>query len=219
MLELLLKEKVVFVEGFCNAAIYNFKDSDLIKLIKEKSYNFVGFSIFSSCFKRVLKIAKKIKQYKRNIFISAGGVHSTICHEEIIRKYNCFDFAMRGDGEVQLLKLLQDLEKNSKPTIKLEGVSYKNINNSIIITNTIYQENDLDSLPFPTRDTFHLYSTRKNKETGEELINVGISTSRGCPYKCAFCSIPCMSLKWRGRSPQNIADEVYEIYKKKKIFF
>jgi len=202
----------------CNL-LDNFKDTDLLKIIKDKDYNFVGFSIFSSSFDRVLKIAKKIKKMDNSIYVSAGGVHSTICHEDIIKKNTCFDFSMRGDGEVQLLKLMKDLEKNNKPTIALDGVSYKNLNGKEHIADIIYHEQDLSSLPFPSRINYDKYSKRTHPDTGKELINVGVSTSRGCPYSCSFCSIPCMSSKWRGRTPESIAEEIYEIYKMNNDIF
>lgn len=197
----------------------NFKDIDILKIVKTQKYNFVGFSIFSSSFKRVQKIARKIKKYDKNIFLAGGGVHSTICHNELVCEKGVFDFAMRGDGETQLLKLIKDLEKNGKPTELLEGYSYKNFDGKTILSDKIYQENDLSSLPFPTRDDFDKYSKRKDKTTGVDLVNVGVSTSRGCPYSCAFCSIPCMSLKWRGRTPENIAEEIYQIFLKNENIF
>lgn len=202
----------------CNL-IDGFKDNDLLKIIKDKKYNFVGFSIFSSSYPRVLKVAKKIKKMDQSIFVSAGGVHSTICHESIIKDNDCFDFAMRGDGERQLLNLIQDIELNDKPTVFYDGISYKSLNGETKLTDVIYQEKELSSLPFPTRDNCDKYSTRLDQKTGKQLINIGVSTSRGCPYQCAFCSIPCMSSKWRGRTPDNIAEEIYQIYQKNKDIF
>jgi radical SAM superfamily enzyme YgiQ (UPF0313 family) len=35
-----------------------------------------------------------------------------------------------------------------------------------------------------------------------------IITSRGCPYRCAFCSSSHLFGRWRGRSPQNMIDEL-----------
>jgi radical SAM superfamily enzyme YgiQ (UPF0313 family) len=34
-----------------------------------------------------------------------------------------------------------------------------------------------------------------------------IITSRGCPYRCAFCSQSAMSARWRARSPENVHAE------------
>ena len=37
-------------------------------------------------------------------------------------------------------------------------------------------------------------------------------TSRGCPHNCVFCSIHIvMGRKWRGRSPENVVDEIEQL--------
>jgi radical SAM superfamily enzyme YgiQ (UPF0313 family) len=48
-------------------------------------------------------------------------------------------------------------------------------------------------------------------------------TSRGCPYNCVFCSVHVvMGRKWRGRSPENVVDEIEQVvhtYHVKQIDF
>jgi radical SAM superfamily enzyme YgiQ (UPF0313 family) len=48
-------------------------------------------------------------------------------------------------------------------------------------------------------------------------------TSRGCPYDCVFCSIhTLMGKQWRGRSPENVVDEIEQLinsYKIKQVDF
>src|SRR5512146_1498000 len=34
-----------------------------------------------------------------------------------------------------------------------------------------------------------------------------IMTSRGCPYRCTFCSQSIMPVKWRARSPESVIEE------------
>jgi len=34
-----------------------------------------------------------------------------------------------------------------------------------------------------------------------------ILTSRGCPYRCTFCSQSIMPIRWRARSPENVLEE------------
>lgn len=202
----------------CNV-INNNSDKEILRIIKSNGYNMVGFSVFTRSYKRVIKLAKKIKKYNKDIFINVGGVHSTICHKEIIRKNDCIDFAIRGDGENPTIELFKDIEENGRPTHCIDGISYKSINGIERYSTILYQEMDLSNLPFPTRGTCTEYSRRNVSGAKTFLHNIAVSSSRGCPYNCAFCSIPHMALKWRPRTPESVSNEIYEIYKKHKNIF
>jgi len=69
---------------------------------------------------------------------------------------------------------------------------------------------DLDSLPFPDFSLMH---------GGKWPAVTPISTSRGCPNDCNFCSVtPMFGRKYRSRSPQGVFEEVQR-FKHKHIFF
>jgi radical SAM superfamily enzyme YgiQ (UPF0313 family) len=60
---------------------------------------------------------------------------------------------------------------------------------------------DLNSLPFPDFDLMD--------GLDRALTYVPISTSRGCPYDCTFCSVTKMfGRKYRFRDPENILEEI-----------
>jgi radical SAM superfamily enzyme YgiQ (UPF0313 family) len=69
---------------------------------------------------------------------------------------------------------------------------------------------DLDGLPWPA---YHLF--RMDRYTNLQPVtdavdgsrSFSILTSRGCPYRCTFCSQSIMPIKWRARSPENVIEE------------
>lgn len=61
---------------------------------------------------------------------------------------------------------------------------------------------ELDRIPFPD------YSLLKTPCTAANLM-----TSRGCPFRCSFCTTSRMFRPYRKRSPQNVIEEL-KIYKK-----
>ena len=66
---------------------------------------------------------------------------------------------------------------------------------------------NLDKLPFPSRCDFDLL-----KKKG---ISTYILASRGCYGKCTFCYLANFygeESPWRGRSPENVFNEIYDIY-------
>lgn len=70
---------------------------------------------------------------------------------------------------------------------------------------------NLDSIPFPD---FSLI------EGLNKLPYRPVSTSRGCPFNCTFCSVtPMFGRKYRFRSPEQVVEEVISNKQQKGIFF
>ena len=69
---------------------------------------------------------------------------------------------------------------------------------------------DLDSLPWPA---YHLFKMDRytNLQPATDAVpgerSFSIMTSRGCPYRCTFCSQSIMPIKWRARSSENVIEE------------
>jgi anaerobic magnesium-protoporphyrin IX monomethyl ester cyclase len=100
------------------------------------------------------------------------------------------DHVVKGEGEL----VISDLVKNGGERI-IEGKPVEN----------------LDDLPFPD------FSLIKGFKSNASLK--AISTSRGCPYDCAFCSVsPMFGRRYRFRSTENIIQELSQL-KHKHIFF
>jgi radical SAM superfamily enzyme YgiQ (UPF0313 family) len=69
---------------------------------------------------------------------------------------------------------------------------------------------DLDTLPFPA---YHLFKMEcyTNLQPATDHIDgsksFSVMTSRGCPYRCTFCSQSIMPIKWRARSQESVLKE------------
>ena len=55
---------------------------------------------------------------------------------------------------------------------------------------------DLDALPYPALDLVR------------KLEHVTLTTSRGCPYRCSYCSSHIFNNKFKRRNPLKVADEI-----------
>jgi radical SAM superfamily enzyme YgiQ (UPF0313 family) len=60
----------------------------------------------------------------------------------------------------------------------------------------IPDENDLDSLPYPAFDLIR------------KIEQLPLITSRGCPYRCSYCSSHILYSKFLRRDPLKVADEI-----------
>ena len=90
------------------------------------------------------------------------------------------------------------------------GITYQTPDGKIRHTHERPAIADLDALPFPA---YHFFKMEKytSLQPAMDAIEMGksfsIMTSRGCPYRCTFCSQSVMAEKWRARSPESVIKE------------
>ena len=195
-----------------NLDIQNMNADFVVKKIIEEKYDFIGFSVVTANFSDALSVAKKIKE-KTSAIICMGGVFPTIQHEQILNQEFYIDLIIRGEAEHAIVKVIKDFNVNGKFSTAIDGCSYQNLNGKKHFCSEINKITLLDTLPFPDRENAFLYSKRKLSNYKTDLKNIPVASSRGCPYSCTFCSVPSLGLNWRGRDPENVAEEIYEMYK------
>ena len=87
------------------------------------------------------------------------------------------------------------------------GITYKTSDGQIHNNPDRLPIADLDSLPWPA---YHLFKMDRytNLQPATDHVDgarsFSVMTSRGCPYRCTFCSQSIMPIKWRSRSPENV---------------
>ncbi len=88
------------------------------------------------------------------------------------------------------------------------GIAYRLSDGSTHRTAPREKIRDLDELPFPSREKINLqlYLNAWKQAHGHSAIS--ISTQRGCPYTCRWCSTAVYGQSYRRRSPQNVVDEI-----------
>ncbi|MGB9599738.1 MAG: B12-binding domain-containing radical SAM protein, partial [Myxococcota bacterium] len=72
---------------------------------------------------------------------------------------------------------------------------------------------NLDDLPFPAWQLFPYKEYGMLPFADIAKPTLSISGSRGCPYRCTYCSLDYMGKIYRKRSPASIADEFEYLYK------
>ncbi len=91
------------------------------------------------------------------------------------------------------------------------GLSWRNQESKIIHNLDRPLPDDIDAIPFPAHQLFKIKRyTNLNPLTDGLDMNARaytIVTSRGCPYKCTYCSKPVTGDTWRGRSVDNVIAE------------
>jgi anaerobic magnesium-protoporphyrin IX monomethyl ester cyclase len=173
----------------------------------------VGITMNTTNRFEALELARLTKQ-KYNIPIILGGPHPTLVPDQILKNYDFIDFIVRNEGEYVTLNLINALEKNLD-TSKILGISFKK-NNEIINNPQAPVIENLDELPFPEWKFFDLKKYVSQPEYPEEYKKHyfgSIISSRGCPFRCTFCSSSNFwGYKIRFRSAKNVVDEMKMLF-------
>ena len=119
---------------------------------------FVGISSYMSNTAPTVKLISMLKEYDENIKVVCGGFGPTFYPEEYLKSGS--DYIIRGEGENVICKLANFIE-SPEPECHIKNVGY--IKNNNLVLNVMECLNDnLDNLPFPSRDTMDTVLERMN---------------------------------------------------------
>jgi radical SAM superfamily enzyme YgiQ (UPF0313 family) len=202
--------------------IHYFEESFSESLIKKylNSTDAVGLSISTGSHKRMAKIADKIKQIDSSIPIIIGGPHCTFHPKQSLNEIPSADISVEGEAEFSIKDIAKSLENNKSDLSKVEGIYYRE-NHKIKSGKKHKVIMDLDSILFPARHLVNKYeygmfnNTRVFKPKLTSMV-----TSRGCPFKCRFCTRNALTYRtYRQRSAENVVKEIQEINEKYNSVF
>ncbi|MGB2614042.1 MAG: radical SAM protein [Phycisphaerae bacterium] len=159
----------------------------------------VAISSTSAYFDRAREAARSAKA--RGLPVLVGGIHVSMLPESL---YPEMDVAALGEGERTIIPLLDLWEETGAfPHDRLReipGVAFREADGSVFQAEPVTHIQPLDALPFPDRRLApvprHAY----------------MFTSRGCPYRCAFCA---STRYWPGKvrffSAEYVVAEIEEL--------
>lgn len=145
----------------------------------------VGFSVNSACFLETYRCARQLRKIS-DAPIIFGGPHVSFKPEEALE---FADFVVRGEGEETMLELVQALERNETDFSDIAGLSWRDKDNCIRHNPARGIQQDLSLIP----DTSLIVGYRQHMQSFKQKLFPSamlVSTSRGCPYQCTFCTIP-----------------------------
>jgi anaerobic magnesium-protoporphyrin IX monomethyl ester cyclase len=203
-------------------------NKEIANRIKQWSPDVVGINIpFAGWCKTAFEVASIVKGIDKDIVTILDGQHPSARPAECLMQANT-DFVVIGEPEKTIFELTGLLEQGNVEALKkVRGIAFIK-NEKTFITPPRPPIQDIDSLPFPARHLLpmeaYFAAVKKNPLRGEiHKPWTTMLTSRGCPYHCVFCSVhTVMGRKWRGRSPENVVDEIEQLvhtYRIKQIDF
>lgn len=148
-------------------------DTDgFVSRILERAPDIVSFCCYIWNITKTLEICDKLKQ-KSNLRILLGGPEVAYRPREVLQTHPFVDFVLTGEGEFCFPAFIDAIFQNADLQ-KVCGLTFRAQDGIISVPEAVYTE----SPPSPVTD--------------EYLASLGgricyIESSRGCPYRCAFC--------------------------------
>ena len=162
-------------------------DKELEQRITDGNFDIVGVTMLTLMYSRTRDICKMVKKINPNIYTVIGGPHPTIAAKATLENEKEIDFAAIGEAEITFYEILEALQ-NKKNLSSVNGIAYKTKKGEVKITKPREIIEDLDSLPIPDRSLLKMKLYRPSVSYYKRLPAYIILTSRGCPYRCTFCS-------------------------------
>ena len=131
-----------------------------------------GFSCYIWNIEQTLYVCKKIKE-ETGAKIVLGGPEVAYRAIDVLNNYQFVDFVLSGEGEFNFPKLIDAINLNADMSA-VDGLTYRDENGVLTIPEKEYTATP----PNPYCSEFF--------ECLRDRICY-IETSRGCPYRCAFC--------------------------------
>ena len=127
--------------------------------------------------------------------------------------YNCenylnsgVDFLIIGEGEQTTLELYNAIVSHLDYS-KITGIAYLE-NGSVKKTPPRLKMKDLSELPLPNRAAIPVKKYLETWKTNHGMSSMTISTQRGCPYTCKWCSTAVYGQSYRRRPAELVAEEL-----------
>ena len=170
----------------------------VVDVVGGQAPDYVGFSVKSATFANGVDLHKRLTEQYPNITFIYGGPHITLSETNILDEVPSA-FFIRGDAEFTLPNFVGRHSNGETDFTDIDGIMYRNAEGEAIAV-PIQFHTQIDDLPLPDFTTFDTFASFKTYP---------LLTSRGCPYKCTYCSVPAISgSRWVYRSAPSIMKEL-----------
>jgi len=116
------------------------------------------------------------------------------------------DYLILGEGEQTMLELYRAIIQNEDLNA-VSGIAYSK-DGIVVKTPPRTQFRSLEELPLPNRDAIPIEKYLNTWKSNHGQSSMTISTQRGCPYTCKWCSTAVYGQSYRRRPAAQVAAEM-----------
>jgi radical SAM superfamily enzyme YgiQ (UPF0313 family) len=172
--------------------------------------DFVGIScLFSHEWPLVRKMIAAIAARFPRLPIALGGEHASAVPETCLEEAPELCVCALGEGEETIVELLESFV-GGRPLADVAGIVYR-APHGLQRTAPRARIRDVDAIPAPRWDLtpIEAYLDGGFSFGVDRGRTMPLLATRGCPYRCTFCSSPQMwTTRYSTRDPQLVVDEI-----------
>lgn len=184
-----------------------------LDLVEKKNPDILGITCWTVHLPFCVEFVSRYKKKHPGVKVVLGGVHASSQPEELMKLCPA-DIIVRGEGEETLVDLVRAIEK-SRDLSEVPGISFRR-GGMVLHTKDRPLVKNLDDLPFPA---YQLLAPIEQYQPLNRSYVFSVLASRGCSYRCIFCSANQLWKYQRRRSPENIVEEIHDLIKRYRLGF
>lgn len=169
----------------------------------------VGMTVLTPSAPVCARLSAMIRQRLPDAKIVWGGVHADVFGKELVSGPDASaDFVVHHDGELTVCELVDGLAAGENDFSAIDGLSWRTTDGQAVTNKARALLQDLDTLPYPAWHLFpfHRYGLLPFADFARPVLTM--TGSRGCPYRCDYCSLINTGGKvYRRRDPLKLVDE------------
>ncbi len=177
--------------------------------IRRRSLKIAGIGCMTCELPDAIEEARRLKQQHPGIRVVFGGAHASGDPGECLAS-GVVDYVIAGEGEIALVRLLDELEAGRTP----EGIpGIWSITAGQVQESVPSEVPDIEELPPPAFDLLDMdayFELDSPWHFPKSPKAVQFISSRGCPYRCSYCHT-IHGKKYRGLSPTRVVDQMEEL--------
>ena len=165
--------------------------------------------MFSHCWPQTRAIVAALRRRFPAATIVVGGEHASAIPDVVLRESDV-DVVVCGEGEATVVALAAALAKGA-PLDDVAGIVYRRPDGTIAANAKRPRIADVDAIAPPAWHLIPIENyVRAKRFHGPSLgVSMPMLATRGCPYRCTFCTSPRMwTTKWAARNPEAVVAEM-----------
>lgn len=167
----------------------------------------VGMTVLTPSAHVCARLSAMIRARLPEVRVVWGAIHADVFARDIVRDGEA-DMVVHQDGEQTIVELVEALARDPGDLSGVAGLSWRHPDGQVVRNRDRALNRELDELPYPAWHLFpyHRYGLLPFADFAKPVLTM--AGSRGCPYRCDYCSLINTGGKvFRRRDPIKVVDE------------